>query len=117
MTENTDHYGAELGAQTFGDELEPDAPSFDPLAALTMAELDMGSRQLRASLVASITGRTADYERALAVTAWLHARRADTTAKLAPYMRMTFTELSDALAAFAPEVDGEAAGPTPPGPA
>lgn len=99
------------------DQADGQAVTYDPLAALRIDELDTGSRQLRASLVAAITERTVDYERGLAVVAWLHARREDPAAKLAPFLRLTFTELSEALAELAPDEDDDGEGPTAPGPA
>lgn len=91
-------------------ELEDDdAQAFDPLDALTIAELDAGSRLLKASVVAAVAEKSADYEKALAVVAYLHARRTDRTTPppqlLAHYTAMRYSELSEALAAFAPPAD------------
>lgn len=94
------------------DEADP-APPYDPLAALTINELDAGSRLLKASLMASVMERTALYEKALAVVVWLHARRADRSAQLTPILALTFYELNARLGALGPDE----ASPTPPAPA
>lgn len=88
------------------------APSYDPLAALTVDELHDGSRVLKASIVQAVTRVTADYERALAVVLWLHARRTDPRAKLATYTALTFTEASEQLGELA-AVDDRPTTPTP----
>lgn len=91
------------------DDEDEDADTFDPLDALTIAELDAGSRLLKASVVAAVAEKSADYEKALAVVAYLHARRTDRTTPppqlLAHYTAMRYSELSEALAAFAPKAD------------
>lgn len=96
-----------------GDEAEP----FDPLDALTIGELDAGSRLLKASLVAAVADKTPDYEKALAVVAYLHARRTDRSTPpnelLRRYTAMRYSELTDALLAFAPVAEPD---PTAPGP-
>lgn len=90
--------------------LDDEPAPFDPLAALTITELDAGSRQLKTSLVAAITQQSAGYERALAIVLWLHRRRADPAAKLQPLLGLTFVELQQQLTAL-----GELQGPTTPG--
>lgn len=95
------------------DQAPDDAPSYDPLAELTIGEIDSGSRMLKASLVHAITERTVDYGKALAITLWLHQRREDPAAKLQPLLALTYTELSEQLGQLSPQLDGE--GPTPPG--
>lgn len=69
----------------------------DPLDALTVAEIDAGSRLLRADLVGAITQGTAQRWPALAIMAYLHARRTDHGAQLATYRAMTAAELSAEL--------------------
>ncbi len=106
----TAHTGTPLGARTFAEPEEPaeddDATPFDPLAVLTITELDTGSRHLKASIVGAITGRTEKYETALAVVLWLHKRRQDPAAKLGPLLGLTFVEVDDQLAEFAPAEEG-----------
>lgn len=98
---------------------EPTPPKFDPLDALTIAELDAGSRLLKASLVAAVAQQTPDYERALAVVGYLHARRDDRTTKpdelLRRFTAMRFSELSEHLQALAPAEDDDGSDPTGPG--
>lgn len=91
-------------------ELDDQPRPYDPLAELTITELDSGSRLLKASLVAAITQTSADYERALAIVLFLHRRRADPGAKLAPLLGLTFVQLQEQLSAL-----GELQGPTAPG--
>lgn len=79
----------------------PEREPVDLLSVLTIDELNDGSRLLKASLIMAVTEQTQHYERALAVLAYLHARRADPGAKLAPFMALTFTQLGDRLGAFA----------------
>lgn len=90
-------------------EDQGEAAPFDPLDALTIAELDAGSRLLKASVVAAIAEKNEHYEKALAVVAYLHARRSDRTTApaelLAGYTRLSYSELSEALASFAPPPD------------
>ena len=92
---------------------QPAAPAdeYDPLAALTANELAIGSRHLKASLVAAITQTTADYEQALAVVLWLHRRRTERGAQLADVMGLTFQQITDELGALEAEQ-----GPTVPTP-
>lgn len=112
MTTTTDHAAvtADQAALDALAELDDERPAFDPLAALTIDELSAGSRQLKASLVAAVSQHSEDYERALAVTLWLHQRRADPAAQLGPLFRLTFVQLQQQLSAL-----GEAEGPTTPG--
>lgn len=69
----------------------------DPLDELTISEIDMGSRLLRADLVGAVTEGTAQRWPALAIVAYLHARRRDPAAELATYRAMTAKELTDEL--------------------
>ena len=102
----TTHHGTPLDSVTFPDDVEDDAPApYDPLAALTVDELAIGSRHLRASLVAQITQTGEQYERALAVVLWLHRRRAERGADLAACTALTFVELQQQLTALAPGGD------------
>lgn len=91
------------------DQGDDEPEGFDPLDALTIGELDAGSRLLKASVVAAVAEKSADYEKALAVVAYLHARRTDRTTPPAELLRrytaMRYSELSEALAAFAPTAD------------
>lgn len=86
--------------------------SYDPLAALTVAELNDGSRQLKASLVAAVTSQNEHYEKALAVVLWLHTRRTDPGAGLGQFLELPFTDLTDRLVALT----GEETRPTTPKP-
>ncbi len=79
----------------------------DPLDALTIAEIDAGSRLLRADLVGAITNGTALRWPALAVTAYLHARRTDPAAQLATYRAMTAAELTAELGMSAGDDEDE----------
>lgn len=72
--------------------------SYDPLAHLTISELDDGSRRLGASLVATITQQGIGYEKALALVLYLHERRRDPSTSLSDLTGLTFVELSDRLA-------------------
>lgn len=74
-----------------------EADSFDPLAALTIDELNDGSRQLRASLVTAITQQTEHYEKALAVLLWLHKRRSEPGIGLGGLLSRSFTSITDEL--------------------
>lgn len=87
--------------------------AYDPLAALTVSELNDGSRQLRASVVAAITGQTEHYEKALAVVLWLHARRDTPGIGLTRYLELTFTELTDELSRLGPAGEPDPTTPTP----
>jgi hypothetical protein len=103
-----------------GDQVDDDTPArppFDPMAELTLAELDSGSRLLKASIVEAITARTQHYERALPIVVWLWARRTDRNAQLGDFTAMTWQQLHDRLAAMAPEASADPEGPTAPGPA
>jgi hypothetical protein len=94
---------------------EPEADDRpDLLSLLTIDELNAGSRVLKASLVAAVTEKTQDYERGLAVTLYLHERRRDPKAKLAPLFALSFTEISERLTELADQLAKEAAplGPT-----
>jgi hypothetical protein len=99
---------------------DPDSPAppapFDPLAELTLAELDAGSRLLKASIVSAITERNEHYERALPLVVWLWERRSNPKVKLAELQRLTWAQLHDHLAELAPE-GADPEGPTAPGPA
>lgn len=101
--------------QVDADTTAPAPAPFDPLAVLTLAELDSGSRLLKASIVSAITSQNEHYERALPIVVWLWARRTDRQAQLEDFRRLTWGELHDRLAELAPVVDEE--GPTAPGPA
>lgn len=76
--------------------------TYDPLADLTINELNDGARQLKASLVIAITGQTENYERALAVLLWLHTRRTDPGVGLTRFLEMSFADLTDQLELLGP---------------
>jgi len=114
---NLPHGGIEL-ADPVDDDPGPDqAAPFDPMAKLTLAELDSGSRLLRASIVAAISTQNEHYERALPIVVWLWARRSDPTAALRSYTAMTWAELHEALAELSPKEADDPDSPTAPGPA
>lgn len=117
MTE-TQHHGVPLGTTT------TEAPGADPMARLLIAELDDGSRRLGTDLVHAVTspGHPRRWA-ALALVAWLLARRDDPGAKPDAYDRLTPAELSAVLGLDGPApvahdtVDAElAADPTGPAP-
>lgn len=97
--------------------------AWDALDALTLAELDAGSRLLKASLVKAMSETTVDYERATVILAYLHARRTDRETKPAELLRrfeqMRYSEVTEYLFSLAPKGEGadDPAGPTEPGPA
>lgn len=98
---------------TAGDTDQPDeTPQYDPLSALTIDELNDGSRQLKASLISAVTSQNEHYEKALAVVLWLHARRAKPGTGLSEFLNLTFTELTDRLDQLGPDEDR----PTTPAP-
>lgn len=83
------------------DEIAEPVP-YDALSALTVDELNIGSRHLRGSLVATITGRTEGYEHALALVLWLHHRRADRSVSPDSYLLLTFQDLGEQLEQLTP---------------
>ena len=99
------------------------APPADPMAVLTISELDDGSRRLGTDLVHAVT--TPGHSRrwaALALVAWLRARRDDPGVKPDAFDRLTPNELQTVLGLDGPgpaahdSVDAElAADPTAPG--
>lgn len=93
-------------------------PDYDPLAALTVAEIRVASRELGADLVTAVTGQTEHYTGALARVLWMHRRRADRTRNPAELWAeidaMPFLDLQEALGELAPP--GQGVGPTPPQP-
>lgn len=95
------------------DELDDDATPFDPLAALTVDEMNTGSRHLKSSLVRAVMDGTQDYERALAVVLWLHRRRTEPGAELSHCMRLSFTDLDAALGLLAPAEPDRPTTPSP----
>lgn len=97
------------------DQTDPDErPKVDPLDVLTIAELDAGSRQLGASLVAQVSQRGDRYERALAVVLWLHRRRTDRSTNpdelLRQLTKLTFVQLSEQLQELAEELTEQGGG-------
>lgn len=95
---------------------------WDALDELTIAELDAGSRLLKTSLIRAVAENTADYERGLAIVAYLHERRHDRTTKpdelLKRFTAMRYSQLAEHLASLKPlrPANGEP-DPTDPGPA
>lgn len=97
-------------------------PDYDPLSVLTLAELDNGSRLLKADLINAITSRTEKRWEALALAAWLIERRQNPKAKLEACRQMTSAELNAFMEEQAPlipapgdgddQVDELAADPT-----
>lgn len=71
--------------------------SHDPLAKLTVAELDAGSRLIRGDILAAISEQTEKRWQSLAVVAYLLARRTDPAADVATFRAMTANELQGAL--------------------
>lgn len=69
----------------------------DPIMDLTMAELDAGSRLIRCDLMAA--SQQGHYLRpaAMAVTAYILAKRDDPKVKLSKFRAMTLTQLAEAL--------------------
>lgn len=96
---------------------QPEAEPWDAIDALTLAELDSGSRLLKTSIIRAVAEKTEDYERGLAIVAYLHARRTDRETKpdelLRRFTGMRYSEVADHLASLAPDADP--AGPTAPG--
>jgi hypothetical protein len=87
-------------------ETDDAAAGYDPLAALTIGEIDAGSRVLKASLVHAITEQSVDYSKALAVLLWLHRRRADRAAQLAPCLDLTYEQIGVELGALGDPTSG-----------
>lgn len=71
----------------------PPPADVDPLDRLTIAELDAGSRILKADMIVAITAKTMERAAALAILAWLLAKRVDPHAQLTTYRAMTINEL------------------------
>lgn len=106
------------------ENVDGEAPTaFDPLDALTIAELDAGSRLLKASIVKAVTEGTPEYERAFAILAYLHERRVDRETKpdelLRRFTSMSFREAAEHLQTYGPGAaeDADRENPTGPGPA
>lgn len=83
----------------------PEQDEYDPVAALTINELNDGNRQLKASVMAAVTSRNEHYEKALAIVAWLHHRRSDPGAGLGRFLELPFSDLMDELLALKPAAD------------
>lgn len=71
--------------------------SKDPLDQLLIAELDQGSRMLKADMVAAISRGTENRWQALAIACWLLERRKDEKAKLEPFRQLRPSELYERL--------------------
>lgn len=69
----------------------------DPLTLLRVDELSYGSRLIKADVIHAVTAPTERRMDALAVCAFLLARRADPRAELATYKVMLYNDLSRAL--------------------
>jgi hypothetical protein len=79
-------------------------PDYDPLSVLTLAELDNGSRLIKADLIHAITAHTEKRWEAMAVAMFLLARREDPKAKLETYRQMTPTEFGEFVDERAPMI-------------
>lgn len=104
---NLPHGGIDLVDDTTDpvDDSPAESAPFDPMAELTLAELDDGSRLLKASIVSAVTERNQHYERALPVVAYLYARRTDRQVRLQDFTGMTWEQLHQAIAEMAPGVE------------
>lgn len=71
--------------------------SFDPLAQLTIQELDAASRRVKTDVATAIATGTMDRWRAMAAVAHMIALRTDPAAKFADFMAMLPAELTVAL--------------------
>lgn len=69
----------------------------DPIDDLTVAELDEANRRLKADALTAITEGTVDRWQAMAIVAWLIARRDDPKAQLETFRAMRPAELADQL--------------------
>lgn len=69
----------------------------DPLDQLLLAELDEGSRLLKTDMVSAISEGTVDRWQALAIAAWLLARRKDPKVKLNEFRQLRPTEVYERL--------------------
>lgn len=65
----------------------------DPIDELTIAELDAGSRLLKGDMMTAVSTDSPNRAAAMAVTAWLLARRTDRAVQLNTYRAMTLSEL------------------------
>lgn len=87
-------------------ELPDDLPALalagDPLDTLTIRELRVANGKLRADVAHAITEPTEDRWDAMALVAWMHAKRQDPTAKLDPWLALTAAQLMKALEGPAP---------------
>lgn len=83
--------------------------SYDPLAQMTIQELDAASRRVKTDVSAAIATGTMDRWRSLAAVAHVLALRSDPAAKYADFMQMNPSELSTALGYDAEDVDSDAA--------
>lgn len=69
----------------------------DPVDELTIAELDNGSRLIKTDMLTAVSTDSPARPAALAVTAWLLARRTERSAQLNTYRAMTVPQLMDDL--------------------
>lgn len=71
----------------------------DPLDDLMVAELDIASRQLKHDVYACVGQKDGDgrYWHALALLAWLWAKRLDPKAKLEPFRQLKGAQLTEVL--------------------
>ena len=69
----------------------------DPVDTLTIPELRIGNAKLRADIVNAITRPTEDRWDALALVAWLHAKRLDPAARLETFTRLTVEQIAQVV--------------------
>jgi hypothetical protein len=70
----------------------------DPVDTLTIPELRVGNAKLRADIVHAITRPTEDRWDALALVAWLHAKRVDPRARLETFTKLTVEQIAKVVA-------------------
>lgn len=114
-----DQLQAQLDAQLDQGDDQPADP-WDPMDELTLAELDAGSRLLKASITRAITEQTVDHEKALAVVGYLVERKrlagTGKATSLSTWLELTYRQLHNRLETLRPDPWDEA-GPTAPRPA
>lgn len=71
--------------------------TYDPLNELTIGELDLCSRMLKADIVKAIHGATEDRWKGMAILGYVMGKRTDPTVKLDAFLAMTPAQLTDAL--------------------
>ena len=79
------------------DQPTPPVEQLDPVDSLTVVELRVINGKLKADAMKAITDGTADRWDALALVAWVLAKRRDPAARLSTYENMTIGQLGDLL--------------------